>query len=91
MTSSLFDAIREGYYLARHPHEWNLALFLGFVLLSKWLSGYIGDMSVLAPKYADYVRVCLLPTRSAHHFDLLVLTLSVPSYPSQNGHLPLTP
>jgi hypothetical protein len=87
----LFDAIREGYYLARHPHEWKLSFSPGFVPLLKWLSRYVGDMSIFTPKSADYVRVGLLQTRSAHQLDLLMLTLSVSSDSSQNGDLSLPP
>lgn len=55
----LFDALRESYNLARKSHVWTLPLLPHFVPISNWLRRYVGDLSLLAPTSADYVRVCL--------------------------------
>ncbi len=56
----LFDALRESYNLARKTHNWTLPLIPRFAPLLKWLWRYVGDMSILTPTSADYVRVCFL-------------------------------
>lgn len=55
----LFDALRGSYNIARKPHTWTLPLIPYFTPLSNWLWRYVGDMSILTPTSADYVRVCL--------------------------------
>ena len=55
----LFDALRESYSIARKNHQWRLPLLPHFAPAFKWLWHYVGDMSILTPTSADYVRVCL--------------------------------
>lgn len=55
----LFDALRGSYNIARYPHNWTLPLIPHLAPLLKWLWRYVGDMSILTPASADYVRVCL--------------------------------
>lgn len=55
----LFDALRGSYNLARKTHDWTLPLIPHFAPLLKRLWWYVGDMSILTPTSADYVRVCL--------------------------------
>lgn len=54
----LFDALRGSYEIARNPHNWTLPLIPHSAPLSNWLWRYVGDMSILTPTSADYVRVC---------------------------------
>ncbi len=54
----LFDALRGSYNLARKGHVWTLPLIPHFAPLLNWLWRYVGDMSILTPTSADYVRVC---------------------------------